>query len=126
MQRDVEKIARLARDLAPERIHLNTVARPPAEDFAAAVPMPILEALSERFDPPAQIAAETGTHRAIKAVFDDADILSMLKRRPCTIEQIETAFGLHINEVAKILGRLMRHQRIRADLRNHQVYYACL
>lgn len=126
MQRDVEKIARLVRDLAPERIHLNTVARPPAEDFAAAVPTPILETLAERFDPPAQIAHETDTHRAIKAVFDDADILSMLKRRPCTIKQIETAFGLHVNEVAKILGRLMRHQRIRADLRNHQVYYACL
>jgi len=126
MQRDVEKIARLARDLAPERIHLNTVARPPAEDFAAAVPTPILEALAERFDPPAQIAAETGTQRTIKATVDDADILSMLKRWPCTIKQIESAFGLHINEVAKILGRLMRHQRIRADLRNHQVYYACL
>ncbi|HSO17871.1 MAG TPA: radical SAM protein [Desulfosarcina sp.] len=126
MQRDVEKIARLVRELAPERIHLNTVARPPAEDFAAAVPGPVLEALAKRFDPPARIAAETGAHRATKAAVDDADILSMLKRRPCTIKQIETAFGLHINEVAKILGRLMRDQRIRADLRNHQVYYACL
>jgi len=51
-------------------------------------------------------------------------ILSMIKRRPCTIKQIQAAFGLHINEISKALGRLMNQNRIRVHLRNRQVYYA--
>lgn len=122
---DVRKIARLARELNPDRIHLNTIARPPAEDFAAAVAMEQLEKLAGLFDPRAQIAADIPVQRTRKVVADENRILSMLKRRPCTIKQIEAAFGMHINEVSKTLGYLMHDNRIRADLRDRDVYYTC-
>ncbi len=123
MARDVEKIVALSRELQPDRIHLNTVARPPAEDFAAAVPMAQLDALAELFDPPARIAAGFKINRTHKAAVDEAGILSMLKRRPCTIKQIQTAFGMHINEVSKYLGILMQKEQIHADSRGQEVYY---
>jgi wyosine [tRNA(Phe)-imidazoG37] synthetase (radical SAM superfamily) len=126
MPKDVEKIARLAHDLKPDRIHLNTIARPPAEDFAAAVPMAQLEQLSGLFEPPARIATGFSTHRTPKTIADESSILAMLERRPCTINQITAAFGMHINEVSKILGHLMRSNQIRADLRNTEVYYTSL
>ena len=47
----------------------------------------------------------------------------MLKRRPCTIKQIEAAFGMHINEVSKYLGQLMHRNQIQADWKNEEVYY---
>ena len=47
----------------------------------------------------------------------------MLQRRPCTIKQIEAAFGMHINEVSKYLGVLMAKEQIHADSRNQEVYY---
>ncbi len=123
MAPQVEKIARLASGLRPDRIHLNTIARPPAEDFAAAVPTAQLEALAGLFDPPAQVVSAFSAKRSQKGQADEAKILAMLKRRPCTIKQIEAAFGLHINEVSKILGQLMRHDRIRADSKRQEVYY---
>lgn len=123
MPRDVKKIARLARALRPDRIHLNTTARPPAEDFAAAVPKARLEELAGLFEPPARIAADETAHRSPKTIADEASILAMLKRRPCTINQIETAFGLHINEVSKILGHLIDTHQVRADLKRTEVYY---
>ncbi|MFO7715734.1 radical SAM protein [Desulfosarcina sp.] len=126
MPRDVEKIARLADALKPERTHLNTIDRPPAEEFAAAVPMARLEELALLFDPPARIAAAASVKHSKKGQADEAMILSMLSRRPCTMAQIEAAFGLHINEVSKILGRLIQEKRIHADLRNHEVYYRYL
>ena len=46
-----------ARKIRPDRIHLNTIARPPAEDFATAVSRAQLEELTGLFDPPARIAA---------------------------------------------------------------------
>ena len=54
---ELRSAAALSRELKPDRIHLNTIARPPAEDIAAAVPMERLEELVGWFDPPAQIAA---------------------------------------------------------------------
>ena len=122
---DVRKIARLARELQPDRIHLNTIARPPAEDFAAAVAMEQLEKLAGLFEPRAQIAADIHVRRTRQVIANEARILSMLKRRPCTMKQIEAAFGMHINEVSKTLGHLIHTNRIRADLRERDVYYTC-
>jgi len=124
MARDVEKIARLSRELKPDRVHLNTVARPPAEDFAAAVPMAQLAALCDLFDPPAQIAAGSDSRRSKTIEANEATILAMLRRRPCTIEHIEAAFGMHINEVSKYLGQLIKKDQIRSDRKNQAVYYA--
>jgi wyosine [tRNA(Phe)-imidazoG37] synthetase (radical SAM superfamily) len=123
MRRDVEKIAKLARELAPDRIHLNTVARPPAEDFAAAVSIQQLEDLSGLFDPPATIALESNVVRSEAAKASQSAIYAMLKRRPCTNRQIQEAFGLHINEVSKALGMLTRRGLIRSDRKNREVYY---
>ena len=122
---NVEKIANLAREIRPGRIHLNTIARPPAEDFAAAVSLEQLEELAGLFDPPAQIAAGLSVRQTMEIKVNETRILAMLKRRPCTIRQIEAAFGMHINEVSKILGHLMRSNRIHADMRNDEVYYTC-
>ena len=84
-----------------------------------------LEKLAGLFDPRAQIAADTPVHRTRRVIADEARILSMLRRRPCTMKQIEAAFGMHINEVSKTLGHLMHANRIRADLSARDVYYTC-
>ncbi|MGD8701314.1 MAG: radical SAM protein [Desulfosarcina sp.] len=119
----VEAIAALARELAPDRIHLNTVVRPPAEAFAAAVSLPELEKFSGLFDPPAHIAAESSNRRSKASTADPSVILAMLRRRPCTNEQIQAAFGLHINEVSKTLGQLIRNRLIRATVKHNDIYY---
>jgi wyosine [tRNA(Phe)-imidazoG37] synthetase (radical SAM superfamily) len=124
MTRDVKKIAGLSRAFMPDRVHLNTVARPPAEDFAAAVPVAQLAALCGLFDPPAQIAAGFNRQRSKTIAANEATILAMIRRRPCTIEHIEAAFGMHINEVSKYLGRLIKKDQIRIDRKNQAIYYA--
>jgi len=48
----------------------------------------------------------------------------MLKRRPCTAEQIADIFDMHLNEVSKYLGSLMRTDQIRAERKKTTVYYA--
>ena len=103
---------------------MNTVVRPPAEDFAAAVPITQLEALCDLFDPPAQIAAGSDSRRSKTIEANEASILAMLRRRPCAIEHIEAAFGMHINEVSKDLGLLVKKDQIRSDRKNQAIYYA--
>jgi wyosine [tRNA(Phe)-imidazoG37] synthetase (radical SAM superfamily) len=120
---DVVKISHLAKSVRPDRIHLNTITRPPAENFAAAVAIERLEGFCSLFTPPALIATGFHPKRSRKAKANETYILSMLKRRPCTIKQIEDAFDMHINEVSKTLGQLIHKDLVTADLRGQEVYY---
>lgn len=125
MPSDVRKIAALARQIAPDRIQLNTAVRPPSEDFAATLSKEQMAPLTHLFQPPAEIIADfRGDSKKVRG--NANAILAMLQRRPCTSAQIENAFGMHVNEVAKYLGRLLRNDQIRAEHRNRDVFYVAV
>ncbi|MGB5619862.1 MAG: radical SAM protein [Desulfobacterales bacterium] len=120
---EVKKIAALAREIAPDRIQLNTAVRPPAEEFVTALPNEQMAALTNLFQPTAKIIADFSTPRSKPMQTNAAAILAMLKRRPCTAQQIAEGFGLHFNEVSKYLGSLMKEYKIRAERKKNVVYY---
>lgn len=120
---DVRKIAALAKEIAPDRVQLNTAVRPPAEDYALPLPREEMESLSELFVPKAEIIAEfRAGHGSHFGANQDA-IFAMLKRRPCTPEQIAEVFGMHLNEVSKYLGKLTGSRKIIVEQRNGLTYY---
>jgi wyosine [tRNA(Phe)-imidazoG37] synthetase (radical SAM superfamily) len=121
---DVEKIAALAEEIGPDRIHLNTTVRPSAEDFATALSREGMEELIHLFKPTAEVIAEFRDKRADHIQANQETIFSMLKRRPCTAEQIADIFGMHFNEVSKYLGNLIRTGQIRTERKDTTVYYA--
>ena len=123
MVSDVEKIAVAVKEIKPDRIHLNTAVRPPAEDFVAALPVERMKEFTCLFNPPAEIIPEYHIHSSKKIHADEYGILAMLKRRPSTMKQIEQTFSIHINEVSKHLGYLMRKGYIRTNFKNGKVYY---
>ncbi|MBW2567800.1 MAG: radical SAM protein [Deltaproteobacteria bacterium] len=121
---DVSKIANLAKEIAPDRIQLNTAVRPPAEDFATALSKERMEVLIYLFHPTAEVIAEFKAKHANHIQANQETIFSMLQRRPCTADQIADIFGMHLNEVSKYLGNLMRTDQICAERKNTTVYYA--
>jgi wyosine [tRNA(Phe)-imidazoG37] synthetase (radical SAM superfamily) len=123
MPSDVRKIAGLAEQIQPVRIHLNTVVRPGAEDFAAPLSKERMTDLAHLFHPGAEIIAEFKPRCIGNVKLKQEKILSMLKRRPCTSKEIAAVFGMHLNEVSKYLGKLMREGLIRVDLNHKGVYY---
>ncbi len=124
MPDDVSRIAALAEQIGPDRIHLNTAVRPAAEDFAKAVSQERMAALCERFYPTAEVIAEYKDKNDSQLQANKETVLAMLQRRPCTAEQIANGFGMHLNEVSKYLGNLMRKGRIRETRKDRTVYYA--
>jgi len=106
---ELKKIAALTHTLRLDKIHLNTVVRPPAEKFAQAVTAEEMKEIITLFDERAEIIAEID-----KPVVDtlqhknmEGEILSLLKRRPCTIEDISNSLGIHRNEAIKYVEKLM-------------------
>ena len=124
MAADVAKIADLVKAIAPNRVQLNTAVRPPAEEYAFAAPKKDMEALAGLFDPPAEVIAEFSSTMSKSTEATESDILAMLERRPCTMEQITQVFGMHRNEVSKYIGKLLREGRIQKQTRDNDAYYS--
>jgi len=120
---DVTKIAALAKDIRPDRIHLNTAVRPPSEDFAAPVSKERLESLCPLFTPQAEVIADFKAKQRVEMHAAQEEIYSMLQRRPCTAHEIAETFSMHPNEVSKYLGKLLKDKRIRSEVRNTLLYY---
>jgi len=121
--RDVRKIASLAKEIQPDRIQLNTSVRPPAEEFVTPLSRGQMEELAGLFQPAAEIIGEFSTTHEEPVKVKEDEIFSMIERRPCTAEQIADVFGMHINEVSKYLGKLVRTDRVRSERRRSAVYY---
>ena len=90
---EVEKIAPLTRRIRPDRVQLNTVTRPPCEEFACPLQ-------------PESMASFARLFGRAAGVVTDGDILALLTRRPCTARGISEGLGLHIGEVTKRLDIL--------------------
>jgi len=123
---DVEKIAALTETVGPDEIHLNTAVRPPAEEFALAMPREEMEALAGLFRPTAKVIAEFPSDKSADFAANGDTILAMLKRRPCTAQQIGEVFGMHLNEVSKYLGKLSRTGKIRSRDSGREGYFVAV
>lgn len=103
---EVEKIAALAARIRPARVQLNTVARPPCEEFARPVPPDRMASFAGLFAGRVEVISEHRSRRtkaAAPGAAADGDILALLGRRPCTARGIADGLGLHIGEVTKQL-----------------------
>jgi wyosine [tRNA(Phe)-imidazoG37] synthetase (radical SAM superfamily) len=120
---DVAKIAALAKEIRPDRIHLNTAVRPPSEDFAVPVSGERMGSLAPLFCPKAEVIAEFEAKQKVETHAAQEEIYSMLERRPCTSQDIAETFSMHPNEVSKYLGILLRDKRIRTQVANTHLYY---
>ncbi len=122
--RDVEKIAEIARRINPERIQLNTVTRPPAEDFASPVPAERMSRFAELFGPQAEVVADySKVHSQEQFVCRAQDVLELLRRRSCTPDDIATGLGMHRNEVAKYITELTEQGKLSCDMYSGKLYY---
>jgi len=121
---EVEKIAKLVERIGPDRIQLNTVTRPPAEDFALPVSREEILRLAEIFGGRAEIIADyRGTHKQSEFRARRSDVLELLSRRPCTLEDIANGLALHRNEVVKHVEELSEEGKIVLEKRGLKLYY---
>ena len=108
--REVEKINDLIERIQPRKVQLNTVARPPAEDFAFALSMKQMRALQKVFTCPVELIGENSEESppgSGPTVVDEEQILALLGRRPCTCDDIAKGLGIHVMAAMKKLDPLV-------------------
>ncbi|MGQ9779717.1 MAG: radical SAM protein [Bacillota bacterium] len=110
-ERELGLIAAAAGEIRAEKIQLNTVERPPAEPYVRALTPAELEKARQFFDERAEIIAGKAVLHAAndrslpKAAH--AAVLALLRRRPCTVDDVATGLGLPPNLVVKLLRDLL-------------------
>lgn len=110
---DVIKLVNCANLIKPDRIQLNTVSRPPAEGSAIGVSRERMSALAAMFDPPGELIADfPDAEVQTEFAADFADVLDMLRRRPCSIDDIAKGLGMHRAEVIKYVEILANEKLI--------------
>lgn len=109
---DVEQIGKI-RDaigrIRPDKVQLNTAVRPTAEAVVERLSADRLEAIAEELGQNCEAVADFSPSRQAGAVKTKAeDVLSMLERRPCSLNDICSAMGIHRNEALKYITHLQQ------------------
>lgn len=110
IQNEVEKIASVIRRLKPERVQMNTVVRPPAEEFATPLSQNQMLRLKKLFPGQTEIISDVVTEnwrKLPRAASKKNEVLSLIKRRPCTSRDIARSLGTHVSEAVKSLQELV-------------------
>jgi wyosine [tRNA(Phe)-imidazoG37] synthetase (radical SAM superfamily) len=126
MAADVKKIAVLAKLIGANRVQLNTVCRPAAEEYACAVEKNQMKNLASLFTGEVDIINDDeSVDLSVTAAKDTAneEIVSLLARRPCTLTGICSGLGLHPHNATKKLQKLADEKRITTLRTEHDVFY---
>lgn len=121
---EIEKAAQIIKQMNLEKIQLNTVVRPPAEEFARPLTREYLKNIKTVLGKKCEIIAEFKrvTQKAYKRDVEKR-ILSMVKRRPVTLVDISHSLGLHRNEIIKYVETLEKKHQVKTKVHSGERYY---
>ncbi|MDZ7267706.1 MAG: radical SAM protein [candidate division KSB1 bacterium] len=125
-----EEIALLRRAIAeirPDKVHLNTVVRPPAEDEAQPLSEEELRAVQAMIGPPAEVMAERPT--APRTSLDNhliSEAVNLIARHPMTLEEIAHYMNCKPEIIALMLKGLTETGEVEARTHRGRVFYIAL
>lgn len=117
----VRKIAAVAGGIRPNRIHLNTAVRPPAEAGVLPVRKERLEALCELFTPRAEMIAAFSSTPGAATDLSVEKVIDLIRRHPSTAGQLAQTFGVAMDEILPVLD----DSRLEKEARDGETYYKC-
>ena len=120
----IGRIARLIERIRPDKIHLNTAVRPTAE---AHVPRPDAERLRD-------IAAQLGPNCEVIAdsspILNGSgpgagaeEVLSMLRRRPCSLDGICSGLGIRHDEALQYVNILRERGAVESTKKDGKTFF---
>ncbi len=103
----ISALKSLIQRICPDRIHLNTAVRPTAEAHIAPASASVLREIAARLGPSCQIVAAVLDYETAPGMQTSPErVLSVLKRRPCSIDQLCAGLQIGAEEASKWLEYL--------------------
>lgn len=111
---EMEALGRFLRRVDPERVELNTVVRPPSEPGTAGLSPEAMQRAARFF--PEGISRIIGRYQGGAVMQPEANLparmLSLVKRRPCTMDEMILSLGVSPEEAAQALKKLEDSRRV--------------
>jgi wyosine [tRNA(Phe)-imidazoG37] synthetase (radical SAM superfamily) len=123
---EAQKIAAMVKRIGPARVQLNTVIRPPSEEFAIPLSMDQMLALKGFFPGRVEIISENKREDARLSAFNetsDENILALLSRHPCTYDDVANGLGIHVTEALKHLESLTAVGSVKTVVTGGRYFY---
>jgi wyosine [tRNA(Phe)-imidazoG37] synthetase (radical SAM superfamily) len=120
----IRKLKEAIAKIKPEKVQLNTVIRPPAEEFARPLSLRELEKINKVFGKNCEIIAEF-SREAQKSTPENLEgaILSLIQRRPVTLADISNSLGKGKNEITRSLDSLFAEGKIKSVIHKGLKYF---
>jgi wyosine [tRNA(Phe)-imidazoG37] synthetase (radical SAM superfamily) len=118
------KMKKVVDCIQPDRIHLNTVVRPPSEKWVAPLNQKEIEKIRDFFGEKAEIISEFDRHPLSVLERDlKEEILEILKRRPLSPSDLSKGMGIPQNELDKYVEPLTQEGKIKTRIFGDSIYY---
>ncbi len=112
--------------IEPDRVQLNTLDRPGTVDWVSPMPQGEMQRIVKQWDDlPVEIIARFSlSDRHVDAAQDlDDRILGLIRRRPCTVEDISAALGVPEKELLGEIKQMIRDNRIDTQILDRGTFY---
>lgn len=120
----VEQIREIVGWIAPDRIHLNTVVRPPSHASAVPVSKDLMESFAAAFGDKAEvIGSGRNLPRSSSSKSTPQEVLALLSRRPCTLEDLTAGLGLTPREAARCVKELSAAGLLASECQGRRLYF---
>ena len=107
-----------------DRIHLNTVVRPPSEKWAVPLNQKEMEEIKVFFGEKAEIISEFDRHPPVLSERDiQEEILKILKRRPLSLSDLSQGMGINRDQLEAYLNPLIQEGKIQSRSFGDSIYY---
>jgi wyosine [tRNA(Phe)-imidazoG37] synthetase (radical SAM superfamily) len=121
----IEQLKTAIHQIKPDLVQLNALDRPATESWVAGASPEQLENIAAKLDWRTEIIAKFPDRKQSHAYRENIEtaILEMIKRRPCTVQDLSQMSGLHVNEVNKYLDVLLKTDQIHARQMERGLFY---
>jgi wyosine [tRNA(Phe)-imidazoG37] synthetase (radical SAM superfamily) len=110
--------------IAPQKIHVNTAVRPTAEADARRASQKELTRFCRVLGEKAEVIAPFSKSEKHDQGADlETDLLNLLARRPCTLEDMASGLNVHRSDLLKQLDPLIRNETIQQVRKGSAIYY---
>lgn len=121
---DIAALVAAVEKIRPDKVQLNTVARPPLESFAKPLSKAELEGVARRIPGVVEILVDFTTREREKfRELSEDEIIEMLKRRPCTATDVSEALNLDPDTTQIMLQQMAAGGRIIETTHHDKRYY---
>jgi wyosine [tRNA(Phe)-imidazoG37] synthetase (radical SAM superfamily) len=120
----IQNIGKQIRHINPDKVQINTSVRPIVHAEAVRVSEQRLYQIAETFDRSVEVITDFSKHTAaVDRIADPQVVLEMLRRRPCTLDDLCAGLNLSKDRLAEALGKLETSSKICRDTIDQKIYY---